>query len=167
MDRPVADLVAADFDHLRRSLAKRFGPARLGDDVKRVRGVFRYGHDAGLIEQPIRYGPTFRGPSRRTMRVERAKRGPQMFEAQELRRMLDAATMPLRAMILLAINCGFGNTDIASLPTKAVDLKNSWVTFARGKTGIGRRCPLWPETVAAVAQALDDRPVPSSPSIGS
>jgi hypothetical protein len=28
----------------------------------------------------------------------------------------------MRAMVLLAINCGFGNTDVAGLPQSAVDL---------------------------------------------
>ena len=39
-------------------------------------------------------------------------------------------------MILLGLNCGFGNADCGGLPTKALDLQAGWVTFARGKTGI-------------------------------
>ncbi len=38
-----------------------------------------------------------------------------MFEAAEIRAMLAAAPLPLKAMILLGINCGFGNTDVADI----------------------------------------------------
>jgi hypothetical protein len=38
-------------------------------------------------------------------------------------------------------------------------LGDGWIDFPRPKTGIARRCPLWPETVAAVRAVLTDRPV--------
>jgi integrase len=66
----------------------------------------------------------------------------------------------LKAMILLGINCGFGNNDCGSLPLDAVDLDAGWINFARPKTGIDRRCPLWPETVAALRDWLTVRPEP-------
>ena len=66
----------------------------------------------------------------------------------------------MKAMILLGINCGLGNSDIANLPIKAVDLKRGWLDFPRPKTGTPRRCPLWAETVAAIREAIDQRPKP-------
>ncbi len=159
-DRLVTDLVADDFDRLRRSCAKLWGPHRLAGEVGRTRSLFKFGFDAGLIVQPIRYGPTFRKPSRKVLRIHRAKAGPKMLEAAELRQVIDAAPVPLKAMILLGVNCGFGNTDVASLPRRAVDLKHGWVDFPRGKTGIGRRCLFWPETIAAIREALANRPMP-------
>ena len=41
---------------------------------------------------------------------------PKMFEAAEIRSLLEAAPTQLRAMILLGINCGFGNNDCGTLP---------------------------------------------------
>ncbi len=158
--RLVVDLVADDFDRLRRSCAKLWGPHRLAGEVGRTRSLFKFGHDAGLIEQPVRYGPTFKKPSRKVLRLHRAQASPKMIEAPELRKVVEAASTPLRAMILLGINSGFGNTDVATLPRRALDLKNGWVDFARGKTGIRRRCPLWPETAEAICEALDNRPEP-------
>ena len=64
-------------------------------------------------------------------------------------------------MILLGINCGLGNSDVASMPLRAVDLTSGWLDFPRPKTAIPRRCPLWPETVAAVKAAIATRPAPS------
>ena len=112
------------------------------------------------MQQPVRYGPTFKKPSRKVLRLHRAQAGPKIIEAPELRTIIEAAPTPLRAMILLGVNCGFGNTDVASLPRHALDLKNGWVDFARGKTGIPRRCPLWPETIEAIRDALTHRPEP-------
>jgi integrase len=141
-DRPVSDLVADDFDRLRRASARLWGPHRLAGEVQRTRCIFKYGMDAGLIQQPIRYGPTFKKPSKKTLRLSRAAKGPRMLEADELRRVIDAAPVPLKAMILLGLNAGMGNTDVASLPRRAVDLKRGWIDFPRPKTGIARRCPL-------------------------
>jgi integrase len=83
-----------------------------------------------------------------------------MFEAVEIRTMLAAATVPIRAMILLGVNCGFGNTDVANLTVQNLDLQSGWCNYPRPKTGIPRRCPLWPETVKAIRAALEDRPRP-------
>ena len=83
-----------------------------------------------------------------------------MFDAAELRTILDATDQPLRAMILLAANCGFGQSDLSSLPLAAIDLDAGWVDYPRPKTGVQRRCPLWPETIEAVRDALKRRPLP-------
>ena len=69
----------------------------------------------------------------------------------------------MKAMILLAANTGFGNTDCGRLPLSALDLKRGWVNFPRPKTAIERRCKLWPETVSAIQEYLEDRPDPLNP----
>lgn len=66
----------------------------------------------------------------------------------------------MAAATLLGVNCGFGPGDIAHLPIKAVDLENGWATYPRPKTGIERRCKLWPQTVAAIRKVLASRPEP-------
>ena len=63
-------------------------------------------------------------------------------------------------MILLGINCGYGNADVGTIPIGAVDLQRGWVNYHRPKTEIERRCPLWPETVAAIREWLKGRPAP-------
>jgi integrase len=158
--RLVDDLAADDFEALRAKLAERWGPVRLANAITRVKSVFKYGLDNGLLEKPVRYGGEFRKPDKAVLRRHRAKNGERMLEADELCRLLDAATVPFRAMVLLGINAGFGNHDIATLPLSALNLETGWVDFPRPKTGIARRCPLWPETVAALREALAARPAP-------
>ena len=158
--RLVDDLAADDFGTLRASLAKQFGPVRLGNEVQKVRTVFKFGSDNGLITKTIRFGSQFKKPGKRVLRRHRAENGKRTFEVSELRALIDVAGMPLKAMILLGINAGFGNADCGLLPLSAVDLDGGWVTFPRPKTGIQRRCPLWPETVEALRAAIVDRPEP-------
>ena len=83
-----------------------------------------------------------------------------MFEAVQVRRILAAAPMPLKAMVLLGVNCGYGNHDCDSLPLWAVDLDGGWVSYPRPKTAVRRRCPLWNETAEALREAIATRPQP-------
>jgi integrase len=156
--RLVNDLAADDFETLRAQIARTYGKLSRKVEIKRVRSIFRYAYEANLIEKPVRFGPGFVGPSRRELRCERQQNGERMFEAAEIRAMLAATSVPLKAMILLGINCGFGNTDVANLTTTNLDLKGGWCNFPRPKTGISRRCPLWPETVQSLRAALAVRP---------
>src|SRR5262249_17232342 len=107
-----------------------------------------------------RFGPSFKKPSRKTVRLHRAKKGSRMFEAEEVRHLLAAAGQPLKAMLLLGVNCGFGNNDVATLPLSALDLEGGGVNQPRPKTGIARRAKLWAETAAALREVLTRRPAP-------
>jgi integrase len=161
--RLVDDLAADDFETLRADLAKTRNPNTLGNEIQRVRVAFKYAYDAGLVDKPVRFGPMFKRPSKRILRAERHKRGPRMFEARHIRRLLKAADQPLKAMILLGINCGFGNNDCGTLPMSALDLGGGWIDFPRPKTAVARRCPLWPETVEALRKAIAQRRAPKDP----
>jgi len=158
--RLVSDLRPDDFAALKKSMAKRWGPLRVADIIQHVRSVFKHAVDADLIDRPVRFGPGFVRPSAKVLRLHRAAQGPKLFTAEDVRRLIAAADVQARAHILLAINCGFGNADCATLPLSAVDLDAATINFPRPKTGIPRRCPLWPETVAALREALAKRPKP-------
>ncbi|MBI1913478.1 MAG: hypothetical protein HYS12_01800 [Planctomycetes bacterium] len=160
MTRLVDDLAADDFESLRAQMAERWGPVRLGNGITRIKSVFKYGLDNGLLEKAPRYGGEFRKPDKAVLRRHRAANGEKMLEADQLRTLIEAAGVPFRAMILLGINAGFGNHDCASLPLSSLDLEAGWLNFPRPKTGIARRCPLWPETVTAIREALAARPTP-------
>jgi integrase len=161
--RLVSDLGPDDFAAMRNGMAKKWGHHRLSKTIQFVRCVFKYAYDADLIDRPIRYGPGFKRPSKKTLRLHRAKQGSKLFTAEEIRRILGAAGVPLRAMVLLGVNCGFGNSDCGNLRQTALDLERGWIDYPRPKTGIPRRCQLWPETVAALRDALTKRPEARKP----
>ena len=161
--RLVDDLTPSDFEALRNTMAKRWGPVRLGNEVGKVKTVFKFALGEGLIKTPVRMGDGFAKPTAKTMRLHRAANAPKMLEPEEIAKLLESASVTFKAMILVGLNCGFGNHDVALLPLSAVDLDSGWITFPRPKTGINRRCPLWPQTVEALRKALAERPEPRQP----
>ena len=158
--RLVGDVGPDDFALLRNRMAKRWGPHRLNKLIQYTRSIFKHAFDSGTIPTPVRFGPGFKRPSKKTIRLNRAGQGLKLFTADEVHRLLDAAGVQIKAMILLGINCGFGNSDCASLTVSALDLEDGIIDFPRPKTGIGRRCPLWPETIAALRTVPEKRPAP-------
>jgi integrase len=159
--KPVAGLTTADFAKLRAFMAGRWGPRRLGVMVQRIRSVFKFATDSDLIDRPVKFGPGFKGPTQKTLRIHRAAQGKKLFTRDEIRRMLDAAAQPLKAMIYLGVNAGFGNADCGRLPLSALDLDNGVIDYPRQKTGMPRRAVLWPETISAIREALAERPTPA------
>jgi integrase len=158
--RLASDLRPADFAQLREQLARKLGLAKLKNVITAVRSIFNHAHKAELLDRPTNFGIGFDKPSMKALRIERQTKGEKLFTAEEIRRVLDAANVPMRAMILLGINCGFGPQDCASLPLAALDLEAAWHRHGRPKTGLPRRCPLWPETVFALRRWLARRPEP-------
>jgi integrase len=160
--RLIDDLDPDDFGEMRKKLAHKWGPTTVRNAIQRIRVVFKFAVDNGLTERVIRYGQNFKRPSQKTLRLERARKGPKLFAPEEIHRLIGVASLPVKAMILLGINAGMGNADCGVLPLSAVDLDNALIDFPRPKTGIPRRCPLWPETVEAIRAALTVRPEPKS-----
>ncbi|MBN2292338.1 MAG: tyrosine-type recombinase/integrase [Pirellulales bacterium] len=161
-NRMLEDLRPDDFERFRSHLAKRLGPTTLGNEINRVRVVFKFGFDSDLIDRPVKFGTGFKRPPKRVLRLNRKKNGPRMFEAVELRKIIDAADMQLKAMTLAAINAGLGANDLARLQKSHIDWKSGWLDFPRPKTGIDRRVHLWPETLKALKKAIEKRPKPKS-----
>jgi integrase len=88
--RLVEDLGPDDFAELRSQMAKKWGPGMLGNVIQRMRVAFKLAFDNGLIDRPVRDGQGFKRPSRKTLRLDRAKKGPKLFTAEEILRLLDA-----------------------------------------------------------------------------
>jgi integrase len=161
--RLLDDIRQEDFAAYRVALAKRgLGPVSLGNEIQRIRSLFKFTFESGMLKTPILFGPGFKRPSKKVLRIERAKKGPRMFEPDELRKLIDAAGVPLKAMILLACNGGLGNSDLSSLPMSVVNLTTGWCDYARVKTGIERRFKLWPETIEAIRNVIEARPTPKN-----
>jgi hypothetical protein len=120
-------------------MVKQWGPATLGNVIQTMRVVFKFAWDNGLIDRPVRYRQGFKRPSRKVVRIDRARKGPKLFSADEIWGLLATARTSMRAMILLGINGGFSNADCGRLPLSAVDLEAAMIDCPRHKTGIPRR----------------------------
>ena len=140
----VKDMGPADFEFIRSKLPG--GPVSVGNQIQWIRSIFKWvGEYYGTFP---RYGGQFNKPGKREVR--RARKTRALFEPAEVRKLLKAASSALRCFILLGINCGFGQTDCATLTGAAVDAKKRVISVERSKTGVRRVCPLWPETITAL-----------------
>jgi integrase len=155
-DFPVAAVTRERLGALHRRLSDGVSATTSDGRIGIARSLFKFAFDEELIEQPLRLKALAR-PERRVLRVDQAKRGRRHFFANEIRAFLGSASAPLRAMILLGINCGLGNTDIAKLTKDAIDFDRGWLDFPRPKTGVKRKCPLWPETTSAIQLAVQQQ----------
>jgi integrase len=164
-DRPLVDLRPDDFAALRQHFANGHGLVTLWNDITRTRVLFQHATGSLLIDRPVAYGKGFEKPDKTKLRGARQAKGPRMFKPEDIRKMLDSAKPQLKAMILLGVNCGFGNTDCATVPQQALDLDGGWVDFPRPKTKTRRRGALWPETIQALKESLDARPEPKDPAL--
>lgn len=158
--RRVDDLRPDDFGKFKANAAKRLGPVSIGKLIQFTRTIFLFAYESGLINQPIRYGSSFDRPPKRIIRLQKAKAGPKLIEACDARKMIEVAEPQLRTMILLGLNCGYGQGDCAVLDRSQINKRPGWIDYPRPKTGIARRCPLWPETVAALEVVRSIRPDP-------
>ncbi|QDT54296.1 Tyrosine recombinase XerC [Caulifigura coniformis] len=146
-------------DFRRFKVALKYSPGRVSKIITVTRGIFKWASESKLIPRTPDYGPDFKVPNRKQMRLHRAaqqrEHGKKMLSAAELQAMLKASDPQFKAILLLSINGGLGNSDIARLKVK--DVAGEWLDFARGKTGIDRRVPLWAETREAVAAITEGR----------
>lgn len=159
----VDDLGPDDFEKLLVEIAKTCGLVRQGNEVVRTKSIFKYAVDNDLIKKNVRYGSEFKKPNKADLRKLKAESGTKDFAPDVIRSLLAKADVNMRAMILLGINAGAGNTDVSSLKFKHLDLDSGWLDYPRPKSGIARRVPLWPETIEAIRLAIAQRPVPAKP----
>ncbi len=158
----VSQLEPEDFAAYRRTREAKCNLVSVGNEITRVRTLFKWLYDTRGLAKPMHFGPDFRQPQAKAVRRHRRLQGKKLFSAPEILRILDEMGLHMRAVTLLGINCGFGPTDCATLPIDAVELANGWIRWARVKTETDRNCPLWPETIEALKTSLARRPTPQA-----
>lgn len=170
--RVVEDMLPEDFEAYRQKLLrkglirkKKLGVHALDRSVGVVKAAFDYAYQNDLLERPVKLGVSFKGSSaaakRRSRGENQVRHGKKLFTVEAIEKMLERASVPLRAMILLGINGGMGNKDCGRLPTRIIQFEKALIEFPRPKTGIDRVVPLWPETLEALYAAMAERPKPA------
>lgn len=156
--RLASSLDALDFSEVSLALSKRFNVVSQGKRIGQIKSIFKYGDEAGLLDSQPRFGPGFKKPTAKQLRTHRNEKGRQDYSNKEILDLLKHTTPNQKAMILLGVQAGFGNTDIAELSLDAMDLEKGWIDWPRKKTGVARRVPLWRETIQALQDVLKNRP---------
>lgn len=154
--RDVAGIGPTDFQRVAIDI-ERLSPIRRGVWVTKTRTVF------GWIERhyglAIDFGHDFKGPARRVIRKQMNARQDKTLTAEQIHKLMAVANDQAKALILLGINGGYGNSDVAALPAEAVDLDAGIIDYHRHKTQARRVVPLWSETVDAIRKII----VPGQP----
>lgn len=155
---PIQQIEKADWIRLRKAISDKRGPVSIIQDITRIKTCFKWLVRNEYIKAEPNYDEALKKPARVEVRRSRANRGKRWFDASEIQLLLKNATPPLRAMVLLGVNCGFGNGDCSQLKAEYIDFKGGWVDFDRPKTGTSRRAKLWPETISVIREYQKARP---------
>ena len=121
--RLVEYLRADDFESLRAEIAKRCGPVRLGNEITWFKSVFKHAAVNKLIEHPVTFGSEFEKPGKAVMRRHKADSDQKLFTCAEILTLAKEAGLQMKAAILLGVNCAAGNTDVANLEFRHLDLE--------------------------------------------
>lgn len=149
--RPVESITPLDL----KQVAHRLARGKSGQPVSPVttkrmltfaRMVFKFANE--ILDCNVKYKQALRSPEKKLIRERRVAAGERMFEAAEIRTLIENADPNMLVVTLLGINCGFGPTDMVELTTDRI--RDGFIDYPRPKTGVQRRCPLWPETQAAI-----------------
>lgn len=153
----VMDMAPEQFAAYRAKLLDGFGYHAANRNIGIVRQMFKWAFENEFLDRPVNFGTGFKKLGRA---VERKQRKRREFTPDEIRRFYDGSPPGslIRAAVLLGVNGGFGNTDLSALREDEVDLAAGIIDLHRHKTGIRRRCLLWPETIDAMRQFLEQRP---------
>lgn len=160
-NRAAAGLGPADFTKLREAIIAKYSPEAATGVIKRIVGLFRWSVANQWLDKLPNMNGQFSRPSATVVRRHRAKKGEMVFRRAELTGMLAVADARERALLFVALNCGLGNQDVSDLRQDMIT--DGWLKIARGKTGVERLVPLWPETLEAIAEAVPKRRVAALP----
>ena len=159
--RQTADLDGSDFYELRRIFnrkknGKTASPDTRDGHVRRTMAIFNRCINDGKVDRVV-FGADFRKKSKRDKSIQAASSEAKFIDAGDIRTLIDNSHYRLKAMILLAVNCGLGNNDIAKLRFDQLDLVDGWLENDRSKTGERRCASLWMETLNALETIIERR----------
>jgi integrase len=141
----VLDVSTMDLQNYRKKLIKSNKSSNtINNHIATIKALYNWALDNEIVKD----APNLRAIKKVTI----SKTDKPIFDMSQIEKLLQSASEKMKAMIWLGLNCGFGCTDCAQLKWENVDLKTSRVVFPRGKTGVNRNLPLWPETVKALRE---------------
>ncbi len=130
--------------------SRKYSPESINHYLTAVRSVYYFAEEIGLIQK----APRLKRVKNEPRRIVGSKEKP-IYMIDDITALLEYADLQIRAMILLALNCGFGPKDLRDL--KWTNISNARVTLPRSKTGICQTFLLWAETLEALAKLKEYR----------
>lgn len=143
--RKINEISTLDLQSYRRKLQKEYStPHRMNLHISIMKAMFHWASKNDVLSTIPNIDAVSRG------RIVHKQR--QIFSSEDIRKLIEAADIQMKAIIWLGINCGFGCTDCVELKWSNIDFENGRVKLTRKKTGISRDLPLWPEIILALQE---------------
>ncbi len=123
------------------STGRKIRPATARDRLKTVRAVYRWAYKMYLIERlPRNIDDIAKIPNGSQPKVK-------VFTVEELAKLWKASTSRTRCYMALALNCGFGQTEISELRVGDINWTEGFIERERRKTGVRAKHKLWQRTL--------------------
>ncbi len=152
----VEQLGPEDLQDLRTKLFDGVNPTTAGNRIRMAKTAIRY-IETIVPKFRMDFGKWFAQPSAKVKRKARVEGGKKLHTALQIRTAVESANPAMKAILLLGINCAFGNSDCGRLQWEHLDLEGGWHDYHREKTYIERRAKLWPETIQSLSCLSEDR----------
>jgi len=147
----VADFTVEQFASWKISLKRRgYSAESINHYLSAVRAMFSFAEETELIQKAPKLT--------RIKNEAKPKPGTNvkpLYTPDNIRLLLEQANIQMKAMIMLALNCGFGPKDIQDLTWDHIDGER--VTLPRSKTGVCQTYLLWPETLQLLNEIKEQR----------
>ena len=138
----IMDISTLDLQKYRRQINKNYSSQRMNLNISIMKAMFHWAKKNEIVDNIPNIDIISRGKTEHQQRY--------IFSPEQIQKLIELGDIQMKAMIWLGLNCGFGCTDCAQLQWENIDFENNRVIFPRGKTGIMRELPLWPETLDAI-----------------
>lgn len=152
-----SELNSDHFAQYKADVSKRRNLVSVGNEVTRVKTIFKWLLDDEKIDRLPNFGKHFARPKKSAVRLYKHNKGRTTFTREECLLLLSELGVHERAMALLGINGAFGNSDASELLLRDVNLEGGYIKNLRSKTKELRFVTLWPETLAALKLSLQFR----------
>ncbi len=144
---PWSTLTPDHFTRFARRLKSVVGGYAFNRERAAVVAMFHWADEQDWIDHAPKFGKGFRKVPRSELRDRQQET---ILGRDEINALLGASSRQMFAMILLAVNGGYGPGDLGLLEWPMIDLAKGVIVDKRAKTKIRRFVTLWPETVFAL-----------------
>jgi len=173
--RPLTTLQIIDFERLRHKVevgkkGQVVSPNSINRNLGSIRTIFKFATDDNrLIDRNFPLQTALKMVPKRTLRKHRDDQPDRLLTRDEILAIIQRNTnqtyskyrsaIMFRAMVLLGINGGYNNSDVAKLELERVKPEPPEIfEYRRRKTWYERATPLWPETREAISEYMEIRP---------
>jgi len=151
----VSDFTVERFASWKLSLKKRgYSAESINHYLSAVRAMYAFAEEAELVLRPPKLRRIKNEPTPKVGAQEKP-----LYTSDDLQKLLAKASQQMRAMILLALNCGFGPKDVRDLTWRHVE--DDRVTLPRSKTGVCQTYALWAEVQTLLGLIKQERGIAS------